>query len=247
MPKQFSCRNNSYIIHISAGFLSLCLLLIALFCLLGAWQIHRYHDKQTLLKIYQQRLQSLPRPFALLSGDIKDFQFQPVVVEGEFMNAFSILIQNRMYQSKLGYEVMTPIRVVGSHQWLLVDRGWLQKEREGSVLSLVPIVGKHQFMGYINLLDEYQFTLGKNILDPAAKPWVMQKIDLEELRKMTKHDFYPFILRLDASDSYGFVRDWTISVMPPERHQMYALQWFVLAIVIFIGYLSFCIERVKLS
>lgn len=232
-------------VPVNVGFLTLCSMFVVLCCLLGVWQLHRYDDKKNLLKIYTQRLQSLAKPFAFLSGNIKDFQFQPVVVEGEWMNNFSMLIQNKIYQSQVGFEVITPMRVEGSHQWLLVDRGWIHKERDNSILSLVSISGKQQLMGYLKLFDEYQFTLGKNMLDPAVKPWVMQKIDVDELRRVTKHDFYPFILRLDPSEPYGFVRDWTISVTPPERHYMYAIQWFALAMVIFIGYLSFCIERVK--
>lgn len=231
--------------RMSYGFLICCFLFVIFFCCLGIWQLHRYHDKQQLLKTYKERLHGLPKPFALLSGDVKDFQFQMVAVDGEWMNEFSMFIQNRMHQSQPGFEVITPMRVVGTQKWLLIDRGWIRKERDKILPSLVPVSGKLQLIAYVKLLDEHQFIIGKNIVDPGVKPWVMQKIDIAQLSKLTKHDFYPFILRLNPTESYGFVRDWVISITPPERHLMYAIQWFALAIVVLVGYLCFCIQRVK--
>lgn len=214
-------------------FLSFCLFLVVLFCVLGVWQLYRYHDKQTLLKTYEARLHELPKPFEFLSGNPADFQFQPVVVQGEWMNAFSILI-SRLHQGSVGFEVMTPLRVNGSQKWLLVDRGWIAKS-DKSLPSFAPISGKLPALGYIKLVDAHAFILGKNILDTSVKPWVMQKLDLDELRHLAKNDFYPFILRLDPGESYGFVRDWAVSITSPERHLMYAMQWFALAIVVLVG------------
>lgn len=228
----------------SYGFLSFCLLFVALFCLLGIWQLYRYHDKQGLLKIYEERLHELPKPFEFLSGNIKDFQFQPVVVQGEWMNTFSMFIQH-LHEGQPGLEVITPLRIVGSQKWLLIDRGWIPWAQNKSLPSWAPVSGKLQLLGYIKLVDEHSFILGKNIMDASVKPWVMQKIDINELHRLTKHDFYPFILRLDPSESYGFVRDWVISITPPERHFMYAIQWFALAIVVLVGYVCFCKQRVK--
>jgi surfeit locus 1 family protein len=227
------------------GFLSFCLFFVAVFCSLSVWQFYRYHDKQRLLKTYEERLQDLPKPFAFLTGNIKDFQFQPVVVEGEWMNTFSVFIQNRIYKGQPGYEVITPIRVMGGQKWLLIDRGWVPKDRDKSLPSLPPISGKLSLLGYIKLVDQHAFILGKNIINAEVKPWVMQKIDIDELQRLTKHEFYPFMLRLDPSESYGFVRDWVISITPPERHFMYAIQWLALAVVVLVGYLCFCTQRVK--
>jgi surfeit locus 1 family protein len=225
-------RNRTY------GFLSFCLFFIVLFCSLGTWQLHRYHAKQVLMKTYEERLHALPKPFELLSGNIEDFQFQPVVVQGEWTHTFSMFIQ-QMHQGQPGFEVITPLRVMSSQKWLLVDRGWIPKAKDRSIPSFMPISGKLQLLGYIKLVDEHRFMLGKNIMDANVKPWVMQKIDIDELRKLTKHDFYPFMLRLDPEESYGFVRDWAISVTLPERHLLYAFQWFALAIIVLVGYCVF--------
>lgn len=229
-------KNRSY------GFLSFCLIFIAVFCSLGIWQWHRYHDKQRLLKTYEERLHQLPKPFEFLSGNMRDFQFQLVVVQGEWMNTFSIFIQH-LYKGQEGFEVITPLRVIDSQKWLLIDRGWIPKAKDKSLSSLTAVSGKLSLLGYIKLVDKHPFMLGKNIMDADVKPWVMQNIDINELRDLTKHDFYPFILRLDPAESDGFVRDWVISITPPERHFMYAIQWFALAIVVLVGAWVFVFYR----
>lgn len=222
-------RNRTY------RFLGFCLLLIVVFCLLGTWQLHRYDDKKALLKIYKERLHELPKPFEFLSGNIKDFQFQTVIVQGEWMDKSSMFVQ-QLHQGQPGLEVITPLRVTGSKKWLLIDRGWIPQTKDKSIPSLILISGKLQLLGYIKLVDKHSFILGKNIVDASIKPWVMQKIDIDELSRLTKHDFYPFILRLDPGESNGFVRDWVISMTLPGRHLMYAFQWFALAIIVLVGY-----------
>jgi len=43
---------------------------------------------------------------------------------------------------------------------------------------------------------------------------------------------------LDTDISSGFVRQWTPDVMPPERHEAYALQWFTFALVAIVIFIS---------
>ncbi len=226
-------------------FSMLCGVIIILFCSLSVWQFHRYEEKKQLLQTYQKRLHELPKPFEFLSGNIKDLQFQPVAVQGEWMSAFTLLMQNRMHKGKPGFEVITPLQIKGNPHWLLVDRGWVPKKGDKTLPFLPPISGKLPLLGYIKLLNEHPVILGKNILDAESKPWVMQKIDINELSRLTKHDFYPFMLRLDPREPYGFVRDEVISITPPERHFIYAIQWIALAIMVLVGYLCFCMQRVE--
>jgi surfeit locus 1 family protein len=54
---------------------------------------------------------------------------------------------------------------------------------------------------------------------------------------------YPFIIRLDKQDAYGFVREWAIVSMPPQRHFAYAAQWFAMAGVILILFVALNVKR----
>ena len=239
---QFQFRQQSYLFRFKIGFFILCLFFVFLFSMLGVWQLHRYHYKKMLVSTFQDRLTAAPKPFLQVTGS-GDLQFQRITVEGHYLNALTMLVQNKFNQGRSGFEVLTPLQIRGQEKLLLIDRGWIQKPANQNLPSIDHVNDKQQIIGYIKLLDERQFTLGKNILNPAGPQIVMQKIDLDELSQITHQSFYPFILRLDASEPNGFVRDWVISIVPPERHMGYAIQWFVLVIVVLIGYLAFCSEK----
>jgi surfeit locus 1 family protein len=229
--------------HWRSGFFFLCLFFVVLFCWLGVWQLHRYHYKRDLLNTYQQRLSTAPVALKQIT-EIKDSQFQRVVTAGEYLNQHTMLVQNRFYHGQLGYEVLTPLQIAGEKSLLLVDRGWIQKPMQANTLpTLEKVRGQQRAQGYIKLLNEHVFILGKNILDSHASTVVMQKIDLAEIGRITGQTFYPFILRLDADQAHGYVRDWVITAMIPERHMAYAVQWFALALIVMIAYVCTLLPR----
>ena len=157
----------------------------------------------------------------LLSNSASELQFQPVAADGRYVNELTMFVQNRFFKGQEGYEVITPFQIKGDKKLLLIDRGWVIKPKNGHLPKLHDILAEQSLTGYIKLLNEYQFILGENILS-EQKPLVMQKIDLEELSRITAQTFYPFILRLDPELENGFVREWVITSTLPERHLVYA-------------------------
>lgn len=232
-----------YIFKFKVFFSIFCLFLFILCCALGNWQLHRYHYKKDLLLAQQNGVVSKPFLTAFRSGD--DLQFQRVTVGGYYRNDLTMLLQNRMQNGRLGFEVVTPLQIEGEKRLLLVDRGWVQKPRDQNFPRLEPVRAKQFIAGDIKLLNEYQFILGKNILTPVSFPLMLQKLDVAEIERVTQQAFFPFVLRLGEDQPNGFARHWVVTTVPPARHMAYAVQWFVLAVVVLVAYLCFCCERVK--
>ncbi len=242
---RFQFRQVSYVFTFRVGFFALCAAFFILCCALGVWQLHRYHFKQDLLATYQKQLNALPQPFLQVVNSKNNLQFRSVVVEGAYLNALTVLLQNRFHADQVGFEVITPLQIQGEKKLLLVNRGWVPKLSNQAAPVIENVHGVQHIKGYIKLVDEHQFILGKNMLNANISPRMMQKIDIDELSRVTQQPFYPFILRLDASSANGFVRDWVINVMPPERHMAYAVQWFFMALVLLLAYLGFCCHKVN--
>lgn len=171
-----------------------------LFCWLGVWQLHRYQFKKNLLATYQQ----------------------PVIVKGQFDNTLTMLIQNKMRNNQIGYELLIPLVQPDNKKLLLVDLGWISN---ADSQSIKPVKGLQQIKGYIKLLNEYQFILGENILHSDQFPLVMQKIDIDAISKITHKTFYPYVLSLTMPQV----------AVTPERHLAYAVQWFAMAVVLLIA------------
>ncbi len=241
---QFNFRHQAFAFKFKMGFFILCLFFFILFCMLGVWQLHRYAYKKTLLVHYQQAIQAKYQPFTQLIISKKDLAFQKTQVQGEYLNQLTMFLQNRFYHDQLGYDVLTPFRIKNDSTLLLIDRGWVAGSANKIPADIPPAL-QNSALGYIKLLNEYQFMLGENILNFDKKSIVMQKIDTVQLGKILHQSFYPFVLRLSADESAGFIRDWPIVMFMPERHMGYAIQWFVMAIVLLIAYCGFCLERLK--
>ena len=244
MAKQLRFRffKQIYLFKFRVGFSLLCLFFLVLFCVLGVWQLHRYHYKQELLAAFEQREAAPPTSLSQLVNYV---QFQSAKVDGTYLNQFTMLVQGRFYKSQLGYEVLTPLQIPGEKKLLLVDRGWIAQPADQSLPHIAEVNDAQHIVGYIKLLNEYQFILGKNILQPTQTPLVMQKINIDEISQYTHQEFFPFVMRLSASQPYGYIRDWTITSVDPQRHVGYAIQWFLMAMVLFIAYFCFCCEREK--
>jgi len=243
---QFQLGKQIYIFNFRIGFTLMCAFFVVLFCLLGVWQKHRYDFKKSLLTTFNQRLVAAPLSLGEVSGESESqLQFQPVWAEGEYVNDLTMLVLNRVYKDQLGFEVLTPLRIAGDKKLLLVDRGWVQKPFNQELPDLKNVTGTQRIKGYLKVTTEYQFILGDTVLNPNSKPLQIQKIDTKEIGQATHETFYPFVLRLAPSAANGFVRDWTITAVTPERHMGYAVQWIVMAIVLFIAYFCFCCERLR--
>lgn len=241
-PLQFHFRQKAYVVKFKWGFSLLCLFLFCLCILLGIWQLHRYAYKKTLLITYQKRLVDAPKNFKQVVNT-GDLQFQSVKVQGHYLNAFTILVQNRFYHDELGFEVLTPLQMAHDNTLLLIDRGWIKKPDNKLLPEIQTVNEAVNLTGHIKLLDEYQFILGKNILQPNDKPLVAQRVNVNEFSQAMHQSFYPFIVRLNSNETSGYVRDWTIVTVTPARHMAYAVQWFALAFVLLIAWLCFCCEE----
>ena len=234
IPFQF--RRHHYLAKFRPGFTVMWLLIFCLMCYLGVWQLHRYHFKKTLLADFQQRASVAPQPLSAAH----DVQFQHVSAKGKYLNELSILV-DRVHDNRSGFDVVTPFLLEEQNKLLLVNRGWVAAsphfEKEQTTQEIT---------GVIKLINEYQFILGKNVLDQS--PLHLQKIDLRDISQQLHEEVFPFILLLDASSAQGYQRDWVITAgMTPERHMGYAVQWFVMAIVLVVAWLCFSIERVELN
>ena len=239
---EFHLGQQTFLLRLRFGCGLFCAVFLIVFCILGQWQIHRYAFKKNLVDSYHHGLTAISKTPQALTGPVEALQFQPVDTVGIYDNAQTILVQNRVYHDQLGYEVLTPLRMRGDAKLLLVDRGWIPQSKAGDLAAPADEQPVH---GHIKIDNEYQFILGDNVLASEGSQKVIQRIDLNDISRITNETFYPCVLRLNPEEANGFVREWTISAMQPVRHLAYAAQWFAMGLIVLIAYFCFCLERVK--
>ena len=213
----------------SPFFTLIALALAALFVRLGFWQWHRGVERQAqgerfargadqLLDVGERALSEVPL-------------FQRVRVSGTLDGAHQFLLDNRTWQGRAGYEVLTPL-TRGSAPALLVDRGWMPFP---GTRAQLPDVSLHApaavtLTGRVADLPSPGLASGRAAPEPAA-PWpkVTSFPDIAQLASALGAPLSSRILLLDPQAPFGYVRAWQAAGLSPLRHFAYAIQWWSFA------------------
>jgi len=219
--------------------LVLVLFLFPLLMVLGFWQLDRADEKQTIVAAFRANQQAAPAGLAtLLAGG--NLQYRPAWLTGILDPSRQIVLDNRVKNGRPGYEVLESMRidgleVDGQAQMILVNRGWVPASLDRSQLPQIEsVVGEVQLRGFLyhNLRGGYRLDDGIKVVGqwPSRVGW----ISVERAEELFGQSFYGYQLRLD-SDSIGALEtDWVTVAVQPEKHMGYAVQWFVMALVLLI-------------
>ncbi len=213
----------------------LTLLAVTLFVRLGMWQLERGHEKQQLLNTSHAEAMRLPTSWR--ADDALPKQYQTLRVRGHFLPT-TVLLDNQHHQHQFGYDVLSPL-VLTDGPVVLVDRGWIMRDPQGNQLPNIDIpTGDLTVLGSAYYPSSKHWVLGQALEEKRANLAVVELLDMSLISQFLHKSVYPFIIRQNKADPHGFVREWAIVSMPPTRHYGYAVQWFAIALVIFIMFIA---------
>jgi surfeit locus 1 family protein len=219
------------------------LCLLPLLIALGIWQLGRSEEKRLFLKQQEQGLASseIIQLSTAIVDNVDVLRYKKVQVTGHYDQAHQFLIDNQISDGKVGYFVLTPFVLQGETKAVLVNRGWVPLDKNRSVLPDVQIKNDETVIkGRINRFPGVGIKLAGAEIPTEGWPSVVQVIDSQVLAKKLAYSLFPFQLELDKDLPEGFKREWqTTTLMLPEQHTAYAMQWFALAFtltLLFIGY-----------
>ncbi|MGL6036740.1 MAG: SURF1 family protein [Legionella sp.] len=213
---------------------------IALFIRLGFWQLQRSDEKKQMVAAEQALSKQEP---LLWSAQAKlPLQYQRVQVTGTYLPDV-FLLDNQHQQHQFGYDVLSPLRLAND-EVVLVDRGWIRGADNRQTLPTVTVPdGTIELRGIAYFPSSKQWLLGPSYEKKTAEVTIIEVIDVKWLTQLLQKTVYPFIIRLDKHERHGFIRNWAIVSMPPERHVAYAVQWFAMAFVILIIFIALNLKK----
>jgi surfeit locus 1 family protein len=208
------------------------LVLLPLFVSLGLWQLHRADEKTALMRQREER-QSQPALHGLEAFNTEASRYRRVELAGEFDTTHQFLLDNQVFNQQAGYLVLTPLRIAGTHEAVLVNRGWVPV---GADRRRLPEVALDSAEAHINgLIDHFPgvgFKLKGAEIPSPGWPSVVQLLDAERLSKHLGYRLLPYQVLLAADEPGGYARDWKQASLNPEKNRGYALQWFSFASVL---------------
>lgn len=108
---------------------------------LGIWQLERRAETVAEISRVQANFDSTPVALSELvpsrESSEPDAEWRPVIVEGTYVVADQVLVRNRTSQQGPGFEILTPL-VTDAGTVFVVDRGWIDKDANGTGPAAVP-------------------------------------------------------------------------------------------------------------
>lgn len=222
--------------------------LVVVFAKLGSWQMARAKEKVEMLTASQAAAEVAPLD-NLDGGFSQTNLYRQVRLKGVFDYSNQFLLDNKIFNSRAGYEVLTPFYVdspgAAAKQVILVNRGWVAASGDRTRPSLERLgeVGKVVVLSGLLATPSKGFTLGEAV-EPGPQEWpvLLQYIDYETIAaKLDRMDLLNAVIISSPDQPWNYDYNWQPVANGPEKHYGYAFQWFamLLAVLVLFVYLNF--------
>ena len=130
--------------------------------------------------------------------------------------------------------MLTPFRTRNG-SLLLVNRGWLPKERSGDALPPVEVAEELRTLeGRAGRLPRVALRPDAAFSDTDSRPLVAVFPELADIETALGRDLDEPLLLLSPGEPDGFLRDWQPRQSGAATHYGYAFQWSALAVTVLV-------------
>ena len=223
---------------------------------LGNWQLRRAEEKQALQAVLDAAARRPALALDSLTEGAEPMPGQRLRLEGEWLPAAGIFLDNRTHAGRAGYQVLMPLRLADASGVVLVNRGWVPAGADRAILPTVPTEpGRVTLEGRMQRPEAGAFTLARDGELAQGRLW--QVLDIAQLaartdiggdvagqpgrpglplcsvrageREQAGACFATWLVLQTSASADGLVRDWPAPSAGIERHHGYAFQWYALA------------------
>jgi surfeit locus 1 family protein len=201
-------------------------LFVALTLSLSRWQAHRAEEKREL----QARMEArLAEPPVLLTGAVADAQpllFRRVRAAGEWVPEGQVFVDNRVDAGRAGFHVVTPLRLRGTREVVLVVRGWIERTRAYPAAPAVPVrEGPVEVTGIATLPPQRYIELSGETI--TGNVW--QNLSIQRYARTQRMALLPVIV-LDDHPAPGLAPVRESPDAGVAKHVEYEFTWLALAL-----------------
>jgi len=232
---------------------------VALTARLGVWQLARAAEKIALQTALETRGHLPPLDNFALARDAVQAEtqhYRPAVLRGRWVAGHTIFLENRQMNGRPGFFVVTPLRLAGRDEAVLVQRGWAPRDiRDRTLLPRVAEpAGEVEVRGLIAPPPARLFEFSA-----AASGPIRQNLDVAAYSIEIKMPLVPLSLQqTDEGAAPGaaaagnsaandtLLRQWPHPAVDVHKHYGYAFQWFAMSALMLGLYVWFQLVRPRL-
>jgi len=221
------------------------LLTAAVTARLGFWQLDRAAQKTALQQARDDRGRMPPLAAADLAGDAPAAAgqwYRRAAVEGRWVDAETVYLDNRSMAGRVGFFVVTPL-LLDDGRAVMVQRGWLPRDMRDRT-RMAPHrtdPGPVRVLGRIAPTASRLYELGE-----AASGVIRQNLDLAAYAGEIRRPLLPLVIVQEQPASGtddGLARQWPEPASDVHKHHGYAFQWFGLCALVTVLYVWFQVIR----
>ena len=221
-----------------AGYLALAVAFAVVCVGLGAWQFDRRAQARAEISRIESNYDRAPVPVSEALGKFDSFEesqkWLPVSLTGTYLSEHEVLVRNRPFAGRPGFEILTPMRLTDDTVFI-VDRGWLPTGSKQDAPDVVPAAPTGEVTVTARLREGEPLLPGRTSVEGSGQ---IATAHLPQLAEMVGEPTYTGAYGLIATPGANPGSVPTESLRPTldeGPHLSYALQWYVFAIIGFFG------------
>ena len=197
---------------------------------LCAWQLDRAGQKRALEAAFVQRAQAPALDNAGLAAAGTEGLHRRVRLQGRWLTQHSVWLENRPMDGRVGFFLVTPLRLSGRSELVLIQRGWAPRDpADRSRLPELPQEdGERVVEGRMAASPSRLYQLGE-----AGGGRIRQNLDPAAYARETGLPLLPLTVLETAHEGAtpGLRRDWPAPAVDIHKHYGYAAQWAALSVL----------------
>jgi cytochrome oxidase assembly protein ShyY1 len=213
-------------------FVALCLIGLCVWA--SQWQYHRGVARHRLNFIIASHVAQPPTTLDQINKDLPAAEWRKVNVQGRFDSAHQILLRDRYFEGKYGFDLLTLFTATnGETFW--IDRGWIPPGQSAVAAPNLPAT----FSGILSI--EGRVRLDQSLpqgsffaISPGQKGNLIQKWNAQAKTSVRTEDFYLDLLQV-SEPSMKPSAPVDLPELTDGPHMAYALQWIFFAGLIIYG------------
>lgn len=201
---------------------------VYLMMFMGQWQAEKAEYKENLTNKIVARKDLPPIGLMELPAKMDDRLYLPVRIYGRYDTKHSFLLDNKIVNGQVGYDVYSPL-IKSDGEAILVNRGFLPQGRTRQ--DLPEFVTPADALDVIGLLDNTPsktIVLADDVNKVKSWPVVLQYVDVAEISAMLGYPVFNMVLWLDKDDNHGFERTLPALNLGAAKNAGYAFQWYAM-------------------
>jgi surfeit locus 1 family protein len=200
---------------------------------LGTWQLDRHAQRRAYNQAVEARIHQQPVPVdSVFAAGAEGLRFRAVMLTGEPDYEHEVVLATRSHNGSPGVHLLTPVRVPGHDEAILVNRGWVYSP-DGVSVDLAR--WRDSALVVTGFVEEFTPAEGGATL--PSRPRSVRRMDRDSLAPMFPYPIAPVyvVLTGDGAPSPDRPARLSTPALGDGPHFSYAVQWFGFAAVAVVG------------